>query len=211
MLDAGTGTGDLARVLATRFARVDAVDPSPAMVEVGRRRPGGAAPSLHWLVAPAEIAAVDGSCGLVTASQSLAWMEGSVVLPRWREAMTPQACVAIVERTWEDVPWRSALRPLIARYSTNRDDRPYDVLDELGARGLFRVHGRREVPGAEVSMTVERFLDGLHSQNGLARPSLGPTETASFDDEVRAALAPFVRIGHVRVPAGATVTWGVPT
>jgi predicted TPR repeat methyltransferase len=41
VLDLGAGEGALARPLASRVDHVDALDVSAAMVEAGRRRPGG--------------------------------------------------------------------------------------------------------------------------------------------------------------------------
>ena len=133
-----------------------------------------------------------------------------MVLPRWREALSPRGLVVTVDRTSDDAPWRAALSPLIARYSVNREYRPYDLLEELAERGLYRAMGRREL-GGEIETTVDRVVEALHSQNGLARHDLGPSATASFDRDVRAALAPFAPEGRLCVPDGAVVTWGLPT
>jgi SAM-dependent methyltransferase len=46
VLDLGAGEGALARPLAGRVDHVDALDISAAMVEAGRRRPGGGRPGL---------------------------------------------------------------------------------------------------------------------------------------------------------------------
>lgn len=211
VLDAGTGTGDLARPLARLFDRVDAIDPSAAMVDAGRSAPGGDATNLRWIVGSAETAPLAPPYGLVVAGQSLAWMEWSIVLPRFGAASSARAHVAIVERTWDDAPWRGALKAVIARWSTNREFRPYDVVEEVTRRGLFRTLGSRTLLGAHVDMTPDRFLDALHSQNGLARSALGPDRSAAFDAEVRTAVSPFQRGGRLPVPAGASVTWGVAT
>src|SRR5687767_230138 len=51
VLDLGAGTGDLARrlaPLAPRVTRVDAVDPSAAMMAQGKALPGGDHPHLRW-------------------------------------------------------------------------------------------------------------------------------------------------------------------
>ncbi|MFC5268626.1 methyltransferase domain-containing protein [Kribbella qitaiheensis] len=45
VLDIGAGEGAIARPLAARVERVDAVDISAAMVDAGRRRPGGDQPN----------------------------------------------------------------------------------------------------------------------------------------------------------------------
>lgn len=50
VLDLGAGKGALARPLAERVDRVDAVDVSAAMIEAGRRRPGGDRANLRWIL-----------------------------------------------------------------------------------------------------------------------------------------------------------------
>lgn len=209
VLDAGAGTGDLARPLAAIVDRVDAVDPSRAMVDAGRARAGGGAETLRWIVGTAEAAPLDGPYGLVTAGQSLCWMEWDVVFARWKRAMSARAVVAIVERTVDVAPWARALGALVARYSTNRAYRPYDLLAELDARRLFAVEGTHRID-AETTATVDEVLTHWHSRNGLAVHAMREATAAAFDAEARAVLAPFADGGLLRVPAGAEITWGRP-
>src|SRR6478736_3182355 len=54
VLDLGCGTGDIARNLAPHVERLDAVDPSPAMLAKARSLPGGDDPHLHWIETTAE-------------------------------------------------------------------------------------------------------------------------------------------------------------
>ena len=49
VLDAGCGTGFVARPLAQLVERVDAVDFSGAAIREGRRLPGGDHPRLRWI------------------------------------------------------------------------------------------------------------------------------------------------------------------
>jgi SAM-dependent methyltransferase len=210
VLDAGAGTGDVARPLAERVRRVDALDPSAAMTAVGRSLPGGDRANLRWVHGDGETGPLSPPYGLVTAGQSLAWMEWSVVLPRWKSAMTSAARVALVERRNDDAGWWSSIRPIVPRYSTNRGFRGYDLVQEVVDRGLFVVEGRRTVEGVPARRTVERILEGLHSMNGLTRARMGAAADA-FDEEVRDVLAPFARDGTVEERVGAEVTWGRPT
>src|SRR5439155_17899141 len=75
VLDAGCGTGEIARPLLGRVDRVDAVDFSPAMIERGRRSPGGDHPNLRWIVGRAEDVPLAPPYALITAGASLHWMD----------------------------------------------------------------------------------------------------------------------------------------
>src|SRR5439155_1186695 len=79
ILDAGCGTGALTRHLTELASRVDAVDPSEAMIEEGRRLLGGGDPRIRWIVGPAETAPLEPPYGLITTGQSLHRMDQGVV------------------------------------------------------------------------------------------------------------------------------------
>ncbi len=83
MLDAGCGTGEIARRMAPRVAHVDAVDFSPAMIANGKRLAGREASALHWIEGEVETVALTPPYGLITEASSLHWMDWSVVLPRF--------------------------------------------------------------------------------------------------------------------------------
>src|SRR6476469_3743745 len=84
VLDAGAGTGELARPLAALVARVDALGWWAAMIAKGKRSPGGDRPNLHWIEGRAEEAPVNPPYALITTGDSLHWMDWEAVLPRFR-------------------------------------------------------------------------------------------------------------------------------
>ncbi len=98
VLDVGCGTGDLARRLAPLVDRVDAVDVSLGMIEQGRRQPGGDHSNLRWIHVAVEHAPIQPPYALVTAGESLHWMDWEVVLPRLAASMSATGFLAIVER-----------------------------------------------------------------------------------------------------------------
>src|SRR4051812_12465535 len=143
-LDAGCGTGFVARPLAALVERVDAIDFSEAMVAEGKRLPRGDTPNPKWTVAPIETAPLYPPYGLVVAGSSVHWMDWPVVFPRFREVLAAGAYMAVVEERTLPLPWRGALQPVIDRYSTNRDYAPYDLIGELRQRGHLQVVGVQE-------------------------------------------------------------------
>lgn len=209
-LDVGCGTGDVARRLAPLMARVDAVDMSWRMIARGKMLPGGNASNLRWIVGAAEDAPLEPPYTLITAGESLHWMDWPVVMPRLNDALASGALLAIVERDEEPSPWGDALLRLIVRSSTNRDFQPYTLTSELETRGLFTKVGERRTKLVPFEQSVEDYIESIHSRNGFSRDRMRAEDAAAFDAGVRELVAPHVQSGMLRLQLSAMVTWGVP-
>ncbi len=210
VLDVGCGTGEIARQLAARVERVDAVDQSPGMMARGRLLPGGDLPTLRWIHASAEDAPLRPPYALVTAGASLHWMEWDVVLPRFRDALAPRAALAIVDQQTLPTPWDADLARLIPRFSTNRDYRPYDLVAELMARRLFRRDGEERTASVPFTQAVDAYVESFHARNGFSRDRMGPQQAAAFDDALRALVSPHADAGKIELGIVGVVTWGQP-
>jgi SAM-dependent methyltransferase len=218
VLDLGAGTGDVARRLAPSVARVDAVDLSPGMIEKGKQLPGGDHPHLHWIHSGAETAPLRPPYQLATAGDSLHWMEWEVVLPRLAAVLQPGAVLAILGRSWADIPaFRQRMLPIYERFSPVKDYRPYDMIAELQSRGLFTPAGRERCGPDPWTPTVDEFMECSYSQRGTSRTHMGPEMTAQYDAAVRRVLADLVDEGAIELRddrlqfhVTATVTWGTP-
>jgi SAM-dependent methyltransferase len=209
-LDAGCGTGDIARRLAPLVQRLDAVDISAPMIAAGQRLPGGDAANLRWLVGALEDAPLSPPYGLIVAGESMHWMEWSVVLPRLREALAPGARLVLTTRVEEPSPWTEALLALIIRSSTNRDFQPFDLIEELTSRGLYRVDGEALTGTETFTQSVTDYIESIHSRNGFSRDRMTPADAAAFDDAARALIAPHAPDGMVTLHIHAHLIWGEP-
>lgn len=217
VLDVGCGTGDIARRLAPLGERVDAVDISAAMIAEGRRQPGGDAPNLNWILAAVEEAPLSPPYGLITAGESLHWLAWEIVFPRFAEVLSPDGVLAIVGRDWDrSAVVRERVFPIIGRYSTNRDFRPYNLITELTTRGLFEQLGQHQIDPEPWLPTIAEYIECRHSQNGLSRERMG-RDADAFDAEVRATLEELCREGVIErrddrlvLAVAATITWGRP-
>lgn len=212
LLDAGCGTGAVARALAPGVERVDAVDFSAAMLEAGRRLPGGDRPNIHWIHAGMEDAPLDPPYGLIVAAGSLHWMEWGIVLPRFRDALHPGGCLAIVWQTEGAQPWSGALDALRQRYSAKApgDQRPYGLLGELARRDLFRERGRHTTAPEPFAQPIASYVEALHSRDGLSRERMGADAAAAFDDGATGLLERHCHDGLVRLEITGHVAWGDP-
>jgi SAM-dependent methyltransferase len=216
VLDIGCGTGELARRLAPLVDRVDAVDPSAAMLARGRELPGGDNPTLHWRQGTAEDAELDPPYALITAGQSLHWMDWDVALPRFARASAPDAVLAVVERSWDGPPAMSSrLGAIFARYSPVRDYRRRDVPGELEHHGHFTRLGERVCGPEAWRPTVEEFIEARHSQAGGSRTHMGASTAAEFDRAVRDLLEDLVAAGEISrvgdrldLRVEGQITWG---
>jgi SAM-dependent methyltransferase len=218
VLDVGTGPGDVARRLAPSVERVDAVDWSAGMIALGKQLPGGDDQRIHWIQGRVEEVALHPPYGLITAGDSLHWMDWSVVLPRFGTLLEPGASLAILTRAPHDVPWHEPLTPVFRRYSTIAGYRPYiadncryEVVEELESRDLFRAVGRWRSEPICFAQSVADYVEALHSMSGFARERMAPTAISAFGEEVRAILSAHADTeGILHMQMVGTVEWGMP-
>jgi SAM-dependent methyltransferase len=214
VLDVGCGTGDLARALVGEASRVDAVDLSPAMIAEGRRQEHGGHPRLRWICARVEEAELEPPYALAVAGDSLDWTDWYVTLPRLHDALTAEGLLAIVQRQWgTGAPEEGEI---IRRYSTNPEYRPYDLVPELVARGLFRVENYLRVAGTW-HPTIEEYVESQHARASFSREDMAADGASAFDGELADLLRRMVTEGRLRMdgarlrlPVRTWIAWGRP-
>ena len=211
LLDLGCGTGDVAIGLAHGSDRIDAVDPSTAMLNVARSRPGADMPGLHWICASAETFEYRGPYSLVVASESLHWMDWETVLPKIGAGLGPDAYLVIAGgRSLVNLPWSKELGELINRYSTNRDYQPYNLINELTERNLFREVGRETIPAPLFSQSIDHYIESFHTRNGFSRQRMNPGLAREFDEALRRLVLHYFPDGVIRGERVHTIVWGKP-
>jgi len=210
VLDAGAGTGALARNFSRSIARIDAVDPSAAMIAQGRALPGGDDPRIRWILGGAEDAPLSPPYGLITCGASLHWMRPEIVLPRFRESLAAGARVAIVDtETTHSGEWRPDMLAVIRRYSpVEHHLETHEIVAELVERGLFALEGEQRTPTEPFDQSIDDYLRLLGSTSTLSRSTLGPRADA-FEAECREV---FARHGMERIRSDLVgyVAWGWP-
>jgi SAM-dependent methyltransferase len=210
VLDAGCGDGALARNLIPYADRIDAIDISRAMIEQGCRMPNGGDSRLRWVCSPIEEALLAGPYALITAGASLHWMEWEVVLPRFAQALSPGAMLAIVDETVLPLPWSGALLEVIQRYSTNQQFQPYDIVHELEERQLFTRHGEHLSVAVPFAQSISAYIESFHARNGFSRDRMTTAAAQGFDAEVETLLEPFCTEAQVTLLVGSRIVWGRP-
>jgi SAM-dependent methyltransferase len=185
VVDAGCGTGELARRLAPLVERVDAVDVSSPMLELARTLPG--ADRVNWVHGSIETAELHPPYALVVAGDSVHWFDWEVALPRIFE-LAPR--FAVVRRDWfkGDAEVVARLRPVWDAHSWNVDFRPLDPVTELERRGLVRVVSTFESETDTWCPTQDGIVRLHFSQSGFARERLADPE--AFERDLRDALGP---------------------
>lgn len=210
ILDAGAGSGALARRMVSFAERVDAIDPSAAMVAAGRQLPAGDDPRIRWIVGRAEDIGLSPSYGLITCGASLHWMDLDMVLPRFRDALAPTAVVAVVDMENAHGSYREEVRKVIQQHSEVEHHRETkDLIADLRDSGRFRVYGEQRTEPVRFEQSVGDYIEFLHSTSTLARVRLGE-RSAEFDEQIRRV---FTRHGLARVAFGVVgyVAWGRPS
>jgi len=211
VLELGCGTGELTLGLCPFVDHIDAIDPSAAMLEVARARPRANDPRIAWFESRAESFDCPRRYSLIVAADSLHWMDWAELFPRLRTALEPHAVLALVAGRALDRPaWDSGLRELIRRYSTNRDYVDYDLIDELCARGLFQVAGRRVTEPIPFAQALDDYVESFHTRNGFLRGRMTERQALEFDAAVRYQVLAHQPSGTVEGTTTARVVWGYP-
>lgn len=212
VLDVGAGSGAIARDLLAHAQRVDAVDPSLAMIAEGRRLPHGDDPRLRWIVGTAEDAPLDPPYGLITAGASLHWMDLARVIPRFADALAPGGKLAVLEVVDTPVgsaPWRAAADAVIRKYSeldVPVVDTTGDVLTELRTRELWVQEGDELTAPVRTETTIDHWLEWMHSTSTHARIRLG-IRAPLFDRNIRELFAG-LGMSRLEFAVQGRVAWG---
>jgi SAM-dependent methyltransferase len=211
ILDLGSGTGDVALGLVDQCEQIDAVEPSASMLQVAQQREGAADRRIRWIHARAEDAQFDGRYTLAVAGESLHWMEWGIVFPKLVQALAPGAFLVLAERAGDGrMPWDAELTQLIPKYSTNQEFRPYDLVNELATRGLFKEAGRCRTPSVAFAQSIADHIESMHSRNGFSRDRMDKAAAAEFDEAFRQLLKLNCADGVVRMNVSVNVIWGWP-
>lgn len=209
VLDIGCGTGFVARKLVGRVARVDAIDISPAMIEQGKRLPRGDAPSISWIVGAVETVPLNPPYSLITAGDSLHWMDWAAVMPRLATMLTPDGSLAILGVGQLPTPWDEQLLPVIQQYSTVSGYSPYDLVQELESRGLFRPSGRQTTAPVLFAQPLDEYIESFHGRASFVRERMGSASAQAFDATIRALVSQYC-VANVTLQLVTEVVWGKP-
>ena len=210
VLDAGAGTGALARSFPRSFSRIDAVDPSAAMISRGRSLPVGDDPRIRWILGRAEDAPLSPPYGLITAGASLHWMQPDIVLPRFRSALGPGARLAIVDtETTHTGDWRPEMLAIFRRYSPLEHHlETHEMVARAAQQGLLQIEGEERTASEPFDQTVDQYLGLLGSTSTLSRVTLG-SRAEAFEIACRELFARH-GIEEIRSHVVGYVAWGRP-
>lgn len=210
ILDVGTGIGNLAIGMLPYAERIDAVDPSAAMLARAKTLPGGDDPRLNWIHGRAEDVALNPPYALIMGGESLHWLDWETAFPRFADLLTPNGCVAIVERAERPTSWSDQLGALIRRYSTMHNYEPYDLVEELEKRGVFTLVGRKAIEPMESRQRVDDYIASFHARSSLAQETMPPDDFAAFDGALRTIVCAHSINDCLTLHTEATVIWGKP-
>lgn len=210
ILDAGCGPGELARYLVDFAERIDAVDMSLPMIEKGKTLPGGDSPKIRWLHGMIEDVPLAPPYALITAGQSLHWMDWDIVLPRFQQVLTPHGMLAILGPEEQPAPWDDPLLVIIKRYTTNKEYQPVDLIAEIEQRHLFQKEGEAHTAPISFEQPLSDFIEAYHAKSSLSRDYMTHEAANAFDEEVHAHLLPFTTYGRITVQVYARIVWGRP-
>ena len=212
VLDVGCGPGKIARALVDHVNEIDAVDFSEEMIRVGKSLVNGDHPNLRWIVGAVEEVQLYPPYSMVTAGASIHWMEWDVVFPRFKEMLTTDGYLVIVDGDCPvGSPWHDAELSLIHKYSTNRHHERIDLIQELVNRGHLHLIGDKKTTPVSFSQSLTDYVQSFHSRESMSKEHMGEENVKAFDSELSHVLSDFVDDeGFLSFQLEARVTWGRP-
>ena len=212
VLDVGCGPGKIARSLVNHVDSVDAVDFSQEMIRVGKLLTNGNHPNLRWINGPVENVQLYPPYDMITAGASIHWMEWSVVFPKFREVLTTDGNLVIIDGDRPvRAPWQDMELSLIHKYSTNRHHEPIDLIQELMDREHLHLIGDQRTAPVSFSQSLADYVQSFHSRESMSKEHMGVENVRAFDAELSQVLSHFVDTeGFLTFQLDARVTWGRP-
>lgn len=211
VLDVGCGPGNVTRPLAEYVERIDAVDISLPMLARARMLPGGLSSKIRWLHGRAEDIELQPPYALITAGESLHWMEWGVVLPRFAQLLTQRGVLAIVHVEYQEPPpWFEGYMQLARRFSNNSAYQPIDMVAEFGKYRLFQKQGERTTAAVPFRQTISDCVAAQHARSSLSLDTLTTEQAAQFDASLYELLLPGAEDGYVTMPIIGRMVWGKP-
>jgi len=218
VLDAGCGTGFIARELLSfvdeiAAINVDAVDVSEAMIEKGKTLPRGDSPNLHWIIGPIEEAPLRPPYSLVVAAASLHWMAWDRALPRFAQILDERGYLAIVEGVTAPVVWGQEASKVFGTYSMNRDFESYNMMTvaaELEKRKLFEQVGMEETEPMVFRQNIDEWVESVHASNGFSRDRMNKADAEACDEQLREIADKHNPDGMIERCIRGRIIWGKP-
>ena len=212
ILDVGCGPGKIARALVDHVNGIDAVDFSEEMIRVGKSLANGDHPNLRWINGPIEDVQLYPPYDMVTAGASIHWMEWDVVFPRFKEMLTTDGYLVIIDGDCPvGSPWHDAELSLIHKYSTNRHHERIDLIQELVNRGHLHLIRDKKTTPVSFSQSLTDYVQSFYSRESMSKEHMGEENVKAFDTELSHVLSDFVDDnGFLTFQLEARVTWGRP-
>jgi len=218
VLDAGCGPGKLTLGLVDRVDRIDAIDPSEEMLRVARSLPKTDDPKIRWTCARAEDAELNGSYGLIVAGASIHWMDRDRVLPKFRDALSPDAFLALLAGDAPiDPPWEADATDFMLDFLERREGKRPTwwgnatslISSPILTHPAFERAGSLVTRPIQVSQSIHDFLRCEHSRATWSEEILGERDSEEFDTRMTRILAPHANSGVLTYSMQTRIEWGM--
>jgi hypothetical protein len=178
------------------------------MIEKGKLLPNGQRANLRWIHGRVESVDLFPPYSMITGADSLHWLDWDIAFPRFREMLTPNGVVAVLSRGELPTIWHDRLRDLIARFSLVQNYEPFDLIEELEKRKLFRPLGDTTTLSVTSSQSISDYINSFHSRTSLSLKDMPPEDAFEFDRQLAEIVIPYSENGFVELQTEARITWG---
>ena len=87
---------------------------------------------------------------------------------------------------------------------------PFDLIEGLEIRNLFRKKGERQTKSVPWRPSMEDYIESRHSQCGFPRSQMGKEKSDAFAAELREVMSGYLSEGRLQLETQTKITWGIP-
>jgi hypothetical protein len=152
---------------------------------------------------------LDPPYALITAGDSVHWLEWYVVMPRFARMLTPHGYLAMLGVDQLPLPWDDELWPLRRRFSTIPNFQYYDHVKGLEERGLFQRMGSERTEPLVFTQSLDDYVESFHGRAAFSRERMTPDAAMALDNEIRSLVSRYCG-DTVELQLVTEVIWGKP-
>lgn len=206
-LDIGTGTGEIAKEIATFIHHVDAIDASENMIVEAKK--DSSYQNISWIHNKVENLSLDHRYDVIIAGDSIHWMNWDIIFPLFKKILSENGILCLVTRE-TNTQWNTELNNIIKKFSLIRDYERIEIETYLEKFGYWKIISQFKTRPRKIKQSVDDYIKSFHSRTSLSIEDMDLNDSKVFDQSIKEIVSPFVLEGSLSLETTSRMCLGKP-